>query len=163
MPSPNDPRAMTLQAGEIPTLELPGSQVESSGASSEEISRHTLGVGDVEGMLAAGEHKRVCELLGPADRAAALPAPLGLVYIAARGEVGSDSSDLPHLAVHTAGALLGADPSSHGARLVAKLFLGLNAAAITRRTPKAPLRLELVGAALALGVVLGVLIGALLF
>jgi hypothetical protein len=171
---PHDPRNLTLQAGELPsgltpapgsaTLSAARSATQSSGASSEEMSRHTLGVADVEGMLAAGEHERVCDLLGPPDRAAALPAPLALVYIAARGEIGqgADLSDLPHLAVNTSGALLAVDPSSHAARLVAKALLGLNPAALARRAPKAPPRLGLLAAALVVGLVVGLAVGAML-
>ncbi len=160
-------RAETLRTGSepppgapAPASAAPSSEIDSE-VSSEAESRHRLGVTDVEALLARGEYRAVCDLLGPVDRAGELSPALALLYIAARAELGEGAAlaDLPHLAMQTSGRLLELPASATGSRLVAKRLLGLSPLAIQRRMPSAQLGVGLVVLGVCVGLAVGWLIG----
>lgn len=124
-------------------------------------SRHALTVTDIEQLIERGEYKKVCELLGPPDRARDLSPPLALLYIIARAELGQGPAlaDLPHLAMETSAKLLGLPARSRASRMVAKRLLGMSSADLRRRMPGAIVRITLIVAALIAGIVVGWLAG----
>ena len=122
-----------------------------------EASRNVLEPSHIADLIEQGEHERVCDLLGPVDRAATLSPRLAQLYILARGELakGSALADLPHLTMETSGAVLGLRPRSRASRLLAKRLLGLSAADVRQRMPGAAVRIALIAVALAVGVIVG--------
>jgi hypothetical protein len=131
----------------------------SSALDSAEESRHALSVHDIDRLLETHDYRKVCELLGPPERAQAMSPKLTLLYIAARGELGHgpELADLPHLAMEASGRILEMPASSHASRIVAKRLLGLSTPAVKSRMP--PTRIGFIAAALVIGLVVGWFIG----
>jgi hypothetical protein len=167
-PTRSSPRrrsaANTVREGEEPrpaTEDDPASILDSEEGELElERSRHVLGADDIGKLIEDGEYQKVCDLLGPPERAESLEPTMRVLYLIARGELGegAELADLPHLAMETCGELLDMPPRSRASRLLAKRLLGLSSAHIRGRMPAAQHRFGLVAAAVVVGLVVGWLI-----
>jgi hypothetical protein len=116
---------------------------------------------EVEPLFAQGNWQRVCELLGPPERADELPAPLALLYATARKEHDPEqAAEANPLAIRSMATLLGVPADSQTAVIVAKRILRRNPAAwAVRAAPPAPTRVVLILATVVLGAVIGWLLG----
>jgi hypothetical protein len=116
----------------------------------------------IEKLLTRGDYARVCELLGPPERAAGMPPAMALVYATAHKEAGDDaeSGEVNFLAIRAVASLLGVSAESRTALMIAKRMLRRNPVTLAeRRAPPAPARVALIVVALALGGIIGWLAG----
>jgi hypothetical protein len=114
----------------------------------------------VEPLLQRGDWARICEVLGPPERAAQLPPTLGLLFAIARKEVAGEASagDADALAIRSVAAVLGVGVASETALVVAKRALRRNPS--TWRTvpaPKAGTSILFILVALAIGAAIGIM------
>jgi hypothetical protein len=113
---------------------------------------------DVDPLLAAGEWRKILDLLGPPEAIERLPPTLGLIYAVALRESAGDASATPanELAIRSMAAIYGIPTGSAAALVLAKRLLRQNPAAWrTKPAPPAKFSVLIIVIALALGAGVG--------
>ena len=116
---------------------------------------------DLEPLFARTAWRDIADKLGPPEQADSLPPPLALIYALSRREIAGEAGAVGanDLAIRSMASILGVDPGSATALVLAKRLLRQNPAG-WRSRPAPPARLS--AAIILLGIALGVAAGSFL-